>query len=831
MPDATVTLRTRADLAGVRQLDAAYQALSRDEQRLIRDNIALAQSFAALQRAQGNAASGAATLRSTLAGLSAAPARSVLQLNTQIAGLDNAAARSSGSVQSLGTAFGGLTQAAGVFGVGAGVQQIISFGVESAKAALTLRETQNSLRAVAGSTERYNDILAIARQQQNTFGGSLNDNIEGLLGLSITARQSGADLEQLIDISQRLNVLSPEQGLQGARIALSEAFSGNITSLSRRFEIPRSALKDLKDESLSTEQRLAALDAFLSNVGVTSEAVAGKVDASARAFRGLGAEAEEARLRVGGFIADTSAPIAERVTTGLDRAGQGITGLSEAFANLRGELIGQTEFYKAYAQAIAQGLGPEEANRIALEAKTRAFADSVGWTAQARDATIGYGGAVLQYTSLIVGVEEQRAESLRAIQDGQAGVTSGAAELAQGLADQAAENIKASDEAERLKNLQTDLADISGQVRDGLITQAEGAQAIIDKYSLASDAARELISLQAQVSGATLTPAGQAKRRGQEGGLLDRTGTERTNTPIDVAQQQAKLLQDVADRADQAAAAAAAQAKRDAEQAAAEAKRLADAKFNHELSLAKTTADKIAVYQKRLNATTDEAERLNIQSTINGLRSSGAGRSKANPQARGLGALDRDTIALAGDERAQLAAVNRQLEAGNLTTHQRNQLLIKQQDLEEKIAEQIERQSEAKVDARLASVRDQQERIKEERELGAAQRILDRPEQFSAEQRQLAALRVEEITLERQKRELDIAEKAKEGGIGIPAPVVAGTGGAPAPAGATTSAGGRAPSGQTAGVFLDSKQVGFILLPDLLAALSSGRMQVTAAGG
>jgi hypothetical protein len=118
MPDATVTLRTRADLAGVRQLDAAYQALSRDEQRLIRDNIALAQSFAALQRAQGNAASGAATLRSTLAGLSAAPARSVLQLNTQIAGLDNAAARSSGSVQSLGTAFGGLTQAAGVFGVG-----------------------------------------------------------------------------------------------------------------------------------------------------------------------------------------------------------------------------------------------------------------------------------------------------------------------------------------------------------------------------------------------------------------------------------------------------------------------------------------------------------------------------------------------------------------------------------------------------------------------------------------------------------------------------------------------------------------------------------------
>lgn len=683
--DETITLRTRADLGGALRLQGAYNALNADEQRLVRTNISLAQSYATLQRAQGNTAGAASTLRTTLTSLSAAPARSVLQLNTQIANLENATTRSAGGVRGLGTAFSGLSQAAGAFGVGLGLQQIISFGIESSKSALALRETQNSLRATAGSQERYTQILTIARRQQELYGGTLKENIEGLSGLSITARQSGADLERLIDISQRLNVLSPEQGLQGARIALAEAFSGNITSLNRRFEIPRAALEDLKDESLSASERLAALDKYLSGVGITSEAVAGKVDQSALAFRRLGAEAEEARNRAGGALADFLAPTADAVATGLDRITRGVDGLREALNAIDAEEAGRVAGAQAYNDAIAQGATAEEARAAGQARATQVTQEYFTWTVNATSATRDHGGAVLQYAdaqSAAMNPEERRIVQLGLLRDATLGAAAAQRELAAALG-----------------AVGTSAAPRAGLERAG----GGGASSALGGIGLGKG-----------------PDIGSARDALQP--------TIRRNDAI-----------------------------RDSENALA-------------LARAKNSKERIAILQRELGQTNDVVEKNRILAQIEQERQSGA-RTKADPQAKGLGALDKDTIALAGDERAQLAEVNRQLAEGNLTTHQRNQLLIKQRDLEEKIADQVERQRDAQLDVTAAIIRDRQQRRDEDKRLQTAERVLrnisaanPRAQEF----RDRATDARDLILIEREQRQRAIDRQLREaGGAGV----------------------------------------------------------------
>lgn len=153
---------------------------------------------------------------------------------------------------------------------------------------------------------------------------------------------------------------------------------------------------------------------------------------------------------------------------------------------------------------------------------------------------------------------------------------------------------------------------------------------------------------------------------------------------------------------------------------------------------------------------------------------------------KGLSTIDRQDIALAGDLNAQLSAVNSQLARGNLTQEQRNALLIKQRDLEEKITEEKIAQQRASIDASLKIVQDAQARLEEAREAARLNRALAGGK-LTAEQTQAVQLRLQEMALEQQKRGLDIGGLSAKAG-GVPTPI-----GAPTVGGAPTLAGVPAP--------------------------------------
>jgi hypothetical protein len=146
-----------------------------------------------------------------------------------------------------------------------------------------LDKVASTVNALGGSFNNFSNSLQVAVKQQATYGGTLQETFQGLTSLVPLTKRYGADLGQLDNIARRLAVVDPLQGFQGAAIALKEFFSGDITSLSRRFEIDRKSLNSIKAAGTQLEQ-LQALDKALSDMGISNDVLAAKTQTAAVQF-------------------------------------------------------------------------------------------------------------------------------------------------------------------------------------------------------------------------------------------------------------------------------------------------------------------------------------------------------------------------------------------------------------------------------------------------------------------------------------------------------------------------------------------------------------------
>jgi hypothetical protein len=271
-------------------------------------------------------------------------------------------------IKGLGAAFAAL-------GVAAMVQQLLSFGTALGQAALGLEKARSTAQLLAGDSARYNEVIAIARQNQILFGGSLQENVQGLASLAGQARKSGIELSTLNDLSQRLNLLSPEQGLEGAAIALREALAGDTTSLVERFELPRLELAKLRDASLTAAQRVEILNKVLEDQGVKAGAVAGTVSRTQQIYNFLGRTLEDLSIVAGDRLAKAFEHVALGLATVIEGATRGAIVVSAFFDALgRGVPIQEAwaDANGAGAQRLAEQLGLLPAQTAATNAQTAA---------------------------------------------------------------------------------------------------------------------------------------------------------------------------------------------------------------------------------------------------------------------------------------------------------------------------------------------------------------------------------------------------------------------------------------------------------------------------
>jgi hypothetical protein len=653
----------------------------------------------------------------------------------QLAAAQDRAARASqngGLGPALPRTFAGFTgagfaQAAGALGLATSIPQVIAFGVESGKASLSLDRQLRLTRELTGTQASFNQVIAAAKTQQQLYGGSLEANIAGIQGLVVTSRSTGAELTTLINLAQRLAVLDPAQGAEGARIALSEVLSGDPRSLARRYEIPLSALEKIKDESVPVADRLKVLDQYLNKIGITSATVNSVVTNQARIYNDLGSAVDAAKIAVGGFLATQGTAGAASATSALT----GITQLVGAYSRLS-ESSGQA------GQVIGTIINPISAYNSTV---ISAGASTLEWlgglfgvrteTEQAAQGTGAYDAAVQAATaSTRANVEALAAENREKL-DGQ---------------------IATATLAEQQARLEAD----SRLAAQGLLGAGDQAIILAEKYRIATNEAEFLIRQQQQLSNATALAD-------QRVGERDPSNTQTARQFDAFSKLRRQREQEDRQKAEQDAQKARTKAEQDAQ-------RLADSRARLEESQAVTSAQKIALARRRLNQATNEADRNDAQANLNSLLAQ-QNKVRTGGSSKGISAIDQDTIQKGQTLQEQLSTVNALLERGNLTAHQRNDLLEKRRKLEEDIRGEIEKQRDASLAAQLDSVKDAQARLKEAREAAGLQRALAGG-RLSEAQQQAVGLRLSEISLEQQKRARDIAKEVRDAGGAPTSPAV-----------------------------------------------------------
>lgn len=333
-----------------RNYDSQLNQLTATQQRQESATAAYAQSLARGAVAAGDDAQAIKILASALQTLTpnTTAANNVLTqlqntLNRQATAAEQAAlaARKAAEAQAQAAEQAAARQASAVTNTVAGFQKLITayFAVTTAaqvfsaaiEAGNTLEKADVTFRALSGSTEAYQKNLNAAREQQARFGGSLQENIDGLSDFANLAKRTGIDIKDLANTARGLATIDPAQGFRGAAIALKELFSGNVSSLARRFEIPREKLNELVElAQTDAPAAFSRLQQVLGEFGVTEELIAANANTTAVQFDKLKGSADDLVASIGQGLASALEGPAKVLTTQLQTIKAGLDGLKGA---------------------------------------------------------------------------------------------------------------------------------------------------------------------------------------------------------------------------------------------------------------------------------------------------------------------------------------------------------------------------------------------------------------------------------------------------------------------------------------------------------------------
>lgn len=152
-------------------------------------------------------------------------------------------------------------------GLGLGGAALATLGARTAD---TIKATEIRYRALLGTQQKVNAVMAAIKEQAVAFNLPVNQAVQQFGGLLPYLKGGTEEMKRLISVTSRLTILDPQQGFEGAAFALREAFSGSLVSLSGRFEISKEKLRELMAENGGDLTK--ALDVILDQMGLTEQA-------------------------------------------------------------------------------------------------------------------------------------------------------------------------------------------------------------------------------------------------------------------------------------------------------------------------------------------------------------------------------------------------------------------------------------------------------------------------------------------------------------------------------------------------------------------------------
>jgi hypothetical protein len=222
-------------------------------------------------------------------------------------GLRGVASTTQQTTATMNAAFRGTaTQLLGGLGIATGIGQVAGelrqLAADGQDVQASLDRTRGSLGAVLGSQARANDIFDQAADFADRYKITQQEMAGAIQASSQIIRTSQAPIENILGTLARLQVLSPEQGLQGAALALRELTSGDIRSLVGRFEVSRDAANAMKREIAGGADAVQVLGTYLDSVGITNGALEASLTGAAGQQRDYNRAIEELGLKVNDVV-------------------------------------------------------------------------------------------------------------------------------------------------------------------------------------------------------------------------------------------------------------------------------------------------------------------------------------------------------------------------------------------------------------------------------------------------------------------------------------------------------------------------------------------------
>jgi hypothetical protein len=737
---------------------AAYTAQSKAANTAAAAAAKLAIADSRVAAAAANAS--AATQRNATATANAAAAharaeKAVLSFATAQARAEQATARANSGMAVLPRTIAGLSHEAAAFAtasltmgaaVGVATAAVSSFADAfqfKAQLDATTLAVNAQLKGMRDSGQVWNEAAAFAQKFKLTQEETTNA-ISASIGVM---RASKAPVEDILGVLARMQVLSPEQSLQEAAIALKALASGDTTSLVTRFEVGRDVANQMKQEIQGGADAVQVMSKFLEGTGIGMDVLTAKTQGAAGALKDLAKAQEDLKLAQAEFAQGPGLAILQgqiKVTQDATKALGGDFQALNAIINDSGvgainPLIGALASYNdavlGAGKSALEWIGALDASSAAAQASAAglaAFDAEMAISGDTTQAEIAYQAA---YATALQTTAAATAQNTARTKDDI--VTTSAAALAlaassAALVEETQRKFESAAEAERLAKFQEMLAQLGGAVANGMATAGNAAARLAQMYGIATSEALKLIQAQAALAQAKVNAAALSDQRAGERDA----GSARTAAQITFA-------------ADQDRKAHASRIRR-AEEAEAALKRLGTAGGNARVSAAGAAATKLETLEQK---TGDKIAEIvaSTQEKVTAIT-----EREAAKQAQALQKLNESIATAAADRRASsesddldLIGVDDPKAAARLNDRERAQAAARERE------KQAAAEARATAEAGDAELAQKQYDIRE-KQIGDQQSL---DEKYYDRQRELASDPATQAAL---KQQYDEATRANE---------------------------------------------------------------------
>ncbi|WP_285615092.1 hypothetical protein [Pseudobacillus badius] len=211
----------------------------------------------------------------------------------------------------------------GVYGAAKGLEATLGSAMKQEMESIAMKALFKE------NTKAANEFFNFLKDKSVESTASIDDLIMGGRGFASMTKDVGT-LKDMVNLAERLAMVNPAEGFQGAQFSMRELLSGDVASIKERFNIDGPTAHAIKDVP-TLEGKLKALDKVLADMGYTQQFVNTVNDTAYAKWQKLGDTVRQTFTDIGLGALEQAKPAIDSLTKTLE---------SKEFAGFKQEVTG-----------------------------------------------------------------------------------------------------------------------------------------------------------------------------------------------------------------------------------------------------------------------------------------------------------------------------------------------------------------------------------------------------------------------------------------------------------------------------------------------------------